>query len=94
MSSENEEAIQLGGVYMLKPLEWIFDKRLMRWEASTVFCELRVDFDEDSEEWRFNYCVDEYYDEGSERFLTDTDAKCRGNEWYVERIKNALEPIK
>ena len=88
-----KKQIKLGGQCRLKPLEWKYDGRLERWEASTVFCDVRIVKECDSDGWLFTYCVDEIYDEGSERFDSDIEAKARAEQWYLERISNALEPL-
>jgi hypothetical protein len=69
------------------------------WTAETVFSSLRVrrrierepaDDEPRDSGWKFEYCVDEYYDEGCEPFESEQAGKERAEQWYLSRITPAL----
>ncbi len=90
--------------YTIKPLVWEkYDTGYMAGERAetanfgslsveTVVDEADRDL-EDETPWVFSWCVDEYYDEGTERFASKEAAKARANEWYLQRIKGDLEEV-
>lgn len=72
------------------------------WTAETIFGDLtirhRVSIEPPEarptdDGYRFEYCVAEYYDEGSEIMDSSTAGKKRAQQWYIDRIRNALEPL-
>lgn len=80
-------------LYEIKPLAWE-QTRDGDWFAPTIFNQLDVRNNSDPDEepdWRFRYCVDEFYDEGNERVESADAGKARAQEWYLERLMPALE---
>lgn len=85
--------------YTINPLDWKIDKS-GDWQADTIFGALRV---HDNNRWddegpdktvdlRFSYCVDEYYDEGSEPVASIDAGMARAWDWYLSRLMPALTP--
>lgn len=81
----------MSDVYRIKPLAWIEGERDGNaWAtAGTVFNAVHVE--QDGGEYRWRYCVDEYYDEGGEGCDSIADGKARAETWYLGRILPALE---
>lgn len=78
---------------------------LPRYDASTVFCDLHIvpvaDWDQPDDSdgntpttgrYHFDWCVDEYYDEGQETYDSPHDAKASAEAWYLARIMPAVSP--
>jgi len=95
-------------MYTLKPLQWkrvpdVVTKGY-QYAAETIFGTLLVRPEYSSEEndelhfkatgrWWFEYCVAEYYDEGSEAFDTKKLARERAQAWYESRVMPALSKV-
>lgn len=84
--------------YTIKPLKWEHVKRddYECWSAHPgILGSLYVNTDSplSSSSWQFQWCVDEYYDEGREYFDTAEEAKARAEAWYLERLTVALEEV-
>jgi hypothetical protein len=83
-------------LYRVKPIEFEcdFDRDDSAcYTASTIFCPLRIYHDKDDDSWQFNWCVDEYYDEGKESVDSKDEGIARANQWYRDRLAAALEPV-
>lgn len=82
--------------YRIKPLEW----RQLRgtehedgewWTADTVFGSIEVERWCGS--WCWRYCFAEYYDEARHGCNSIADGKAEAEEFYLERIMQALDRL-
>lgn len=78
--------------YRIRPLQWKFYENIQRWDADTIFCQLHVEKDEDGT-FRWKFCVDEFYDEGSETAESFDDGKAKAQAWYLNRLLPALSEV-
>lgn len=80
-------------LYRIKPLQWRegTDSEGLPWAmATTVFNNLNVTGDDSGSFW-WRYCVDEYYDKGSESCDSIEAGKAAAEKWYMDRLSPALE---
>ena len=86
----------MSDLYRIKPLEWEDyedSDGLDSARAPSIFSEIYVIQDEPGVfHWR--YCVDEYYDEGSESCESIEDGKAKAQAWYLNRLLPALDAAK
>jgi hypothetical protein len=80
--------------YNVKPLEWrqirpAEDEEGEWWTASTVFGSFDVERDVGNG-YRWRYCIDEYYDEGTHDCDSIADGKYQAEFFYRERLAPAL----
>jgi len=76
--------------YRIKPLDWNED-RFGGLSAQTPFGALRVFcHDENTDEWRWSYCFDEYYDEDESECDGKDDGKAKAEEFWIDRISGVL----
>lgn len=88
-------------LYVIAPLVWEsrndHDFKTEHHWADSPFGTLHVDEvireegDENGpKEYKFSYCVDEFYDEGSEQVESIDDGKKRAEQFLIDRIMPAL----
>jgi hypothetical protein len=76
--------------YRIKPLLWEKYTGEEAWAPNTIFGQIIVGCDGDGQ-WRFRYCVDEYYDEGHGEYRdTKAEAVKDAEDWYLSRLMPAL----
>lgn len=83
----------MGDLFRIAPLEWRCHRPAGHadgewWSADTVFGS--IDVEDFYGRFRWRYCVDEYYDEGSEECENVEDGKAKAEAWYHGRLKPAL----
>ena len=82
----------------MKPMK-LYKIKELKWEsigsgiyvAQTIFGNMRIE--KLGFSYRFSYCFDEYYDEGSEIFDRGDEAKDYAEKFYKERLEDALEHV-
>ncbi len=83
-------------LYAIKPLKWevigMRGQPIDTVRAETAFGSITVMVDEEVKRWRFTWCFQEYYDEGtSEKSFRDVKtAKFAAEAFYQGRLKKAL----
>lgn len=81
--------------YTIKPLQWDATPLDSEGEGvtkyvSTVFGSISVQ--RYYERWQYNWCFDDYYDEGVVDCDDEADAIAKAEAFYLERILPALVP--
>ena len=87
--------------YTVSPLEWKHSKNEYdeSWSAETIFCTISVRrscYNDDGvwSSWKFEWCRDEYYQEGSEEVGDERIGMRIAERWYLSQLLPALQPAK
>lgn len=83
--------------YTIKPLEWKGETDTFgdeRYTAETCFATFNVYKNADDPQWRWDWCISEYHDEGYCDCESLEDGKQKAEAYWISRIMPALEPAK